>query len=62
MSFCLSVVLKHQGKTVLASPPPQASRVEDVYRLQDLAPDDFLAHMEESATAILTAQQELDPK
>lgn len=42
--------------------PPQASRVEDVYRLEDLAPDDFLAHMEESATAILTAQQELDPK
>lgn len=58
--------LEQQEETSLVGILPpcnrEASRVEDVYCLQDLAPDDFLAHMEESATAILTAQQELDPK
>lgn len=54
-SFCAKMC-------VIASPSPQATQVEDVYKLEDLAPDDFLAYMEEAATAILTGQQELDPK
>lgn len=53
---------KSAENKITDSPFPQATRVEDVYRLQELAPDDFLAYMEEQATAILTDQQELDPK
>lgn len=47
---------KYEPSDWLSLSPPQASQIQDVYQLKDLAPDDFLAQMQEAAEALLCGQ------